>query len=214
MDLSARQLRTGIRSPGVLARELLKAQIAPVPPDTPRSPQRPWMDASLRRYFERQRDPSVLLADYERRTAESKRRESAASEIANGRKMLERFLALDQPQVDPTRFQMKPVQVELSGHRVLMGADVAYQTLDGWIVRHLITDEEIRQIDHLRLYATAAALHFEGRPDGGPVAAVEIWLLRYDRRVVGWPRSILQLWVPRLAVRLDEIARGASSQAA
>ena len=214
MDLSARQLRTGIRSPGVLARELLKARIAPLPPDTPRSPQRPWMEASLRRYFERQRDPSVLLADYDHRIAASKRRESAASEIANGRKMLERFLTLDQSQVDPTRFLMKPVRVEMFGHRVIMGVDVAYETQDGWIVRHLITDEEIRQIDHWRLYATAAALHFEERPDGGPIAAVQLWLLRYDRRVVGGPRAILARWVPRLAVRFDEIARGASGQAA
>lgn len=214
MDLSARQLRTGIRSPGVLARELQKARIAPPPADTPHSAQRPWMDASLKRYFAKGRHRFVLLDDYDRRTAGSSRHESAAKQIANGRRMLAHFADLDEEQVDPTRVQMSRVRVEVLGHRILMGLDVAYETLDGWVIRHLITDSEITVTSHLRLYATAAALHFEGRPDGGSVRRVEIWLLRYDRRLVLWDRKLLDPWIPRLAIRLDEIARGAAGQAA
>ena len=214
MDLSARQLRTGIRSPAALARQLRLARMTPIAPDTPRSPQRPWMDASIGRYFKKDRTVEGFFADYDDRTSKSKRRETAASEIMNGRKMLSRFAALDRPQPDPSRVQMRSTRVEVLGHGLIMGVDLAYETSTGWILRHLITDDEIRRPEHLRLYATAAALHFEGRPDGGRVARVEVWLLRYDGRVAGWPRSLLETSTPRLATRLAEIAKGASGQVA
>jgi hypothetical protein len=197
-----------------MARQLRIAAVAPIAPDTPRSPQRPWIDASLRRYFDGHRSVDVLLADYEDRTKGSKRHESAASEIANGRKMLVRFADMDKTQPDPTRVQMRRERVEVLGHGLTMGVDVAYQTSAGWIIRHLITDDEIRLTEHMRLYATAAALHFEGRSDGGPVSGVEVWLLRHDRRVAGWPRSLIEKRVENLALRLDEIARGAAGRAA
>jgi hypothetical protein len=214
INLTARHLRTGIRSPQALARQLLHARLAPIDPDTPRSPQRAWMDASLRRYFERQRHPDVLFADYDCRTGRAKRNDTAATEIANGRRMLAHFVALDQSQPDPDRVQMKPAAVTVLGQGVVMGVDLAYETPTGWVLRHLITDDEIRRAEHLRLYATAAALHFEGRPDGGHVARVELWLLRHEGRVEGWPRSLLEKSIPSLAVRLSEIARGASGQVA
>lgn len=72
MELSARQLRTGIRSPAILARQLRAEFIAPIDPDTPRSPQRPWIDASIRRYQEGGRKPAVLMADYAERTGRGK----------------------------------------------------------------------------------------------------------------------------------------------
>jgi hypothetical protein len=172
------------------------------------------MDASIARYFKKDRAVEVLLADYDDRTGRSERRETAASEIMNGRKMLRRFAALDRLQAVPSRVQMRPTRVEVLGHGLIMGVDLAYETSTGWILRHLITDDEIHRSEHLRLYATAAALHFEGRSDGGDVARVEIWLLRYDGRVAGWPRSLIETSIPRLATRLAEIARGASGQVA
>lgn len=172
------------------------------------------MDASIGRYFKKDRTVEVLLADYDDRTSRSKRRETAASEITNGREMLGRFAALDRLQPDPNRVQMRPTRVEVLGHGLIMGVDLAYETSAGWILRHLITDDEIRRPEHLRLYATAAALHFEGRSEGGRAVRVEVWLLRYDGGVDGWPRSLLERSIPALATRLAEIARGASGQVA
>lgn len=214
MDLTARQLRTGIRSPAALARQLRLERLTPIPEDTPRSPQRPWIEASLRCYFDAGRDRDRLLADYADRTKRSKRRDSAASEIANGRMMLERFAELDRSQADPTRVFLKPTRATVMGHGVTMGIDVAYQTPEGWVLRHILTDDEIRRTEHVRLYAAATALHFEGRPDGGDVARVEVWMLRVERGVAGWPRALLGRLTSSLATRLDEIAAGASGQAA
>ena len=128
--------------------------------------------------------------------------------------MLKRFVALGMATPDPRRVQMRPTRVELFGHGITMGADLAYETLTGWDVRLLITDDEICRPEHLRLYATAVALHCEGRPDGGRVTRVDVWLLRYEGRVAGWPRSLLETSAPRLATRLAEIATGAAGQAA
>lgn len=214
MDLTARQLRTGIRSPAALGRQLRLERQAPIPEDTPRSPQRPWIEASLRCYFDAGRDRDRLFGDYTDRTNRSKRRDSAASEIANGRMMLGRFADLDRSQADPTRVFLKPTRVTVMGHGITLGIDVAYQTPEGWVIRHILTDDEIRRIEHVRLYATATALHFEGRPDGGDVARVEVWMLRFERGVAGWPRSLLGRLTSSLATRMDEIAAGASGQAA
>ncbi len=214
MMLSARQLRTGIRSPTALARQLRAGWITPLDPDTPRSPQRPWIDASIKRYEQGGRRPDTLMADYAERTARAKRRVTAASEIANGKKMLERFARLDAEAPAPSRFQLRPTPVDVLGTVISMGADLVYETSDGHVIRQLITDSEIIRPEHLRLYATAVALHFEGRPGGGPVSRVDLWLLRYEERTMAWMRSDLDAVLPRLAARLEEIARGAEGKAA
>lgn len=212
--LTARQLRTGIRSPGALARQLRLERLAPIDPDTPRSPQRPWIDASIRRYVGSGRDPRVLLDDYDSRTSRAKRRDTAASEIANGRLMLARFATLDQDEPMPTLVGVRPMPVEVLGTTISMGVDLAYRSEDGWHLRHLITDREITRPEHLLLYATASALQFEGRLDGGRVTGVDVWMLRYDDRRLMWDRPSLADAVGRLAVRLEEINKGATGQAA
>lgn len=214
MELSARQLRTGIRSPAVLVRQLRAEWIAPIDPDTPRSPQRPWIDASIRRYQAGGRKADVLMADYAERTGRAKRRDTAASEIANGKTMLERFARLDADEPTPTRFQLPRTPVDVLGTVTSMGADLVYETDEGFVIRQLITDMEITRPEHLGLYATAVALHFEGRPGGGPVSRVDLWLLRYENRTLTWSRATLEATVPRLAIRLEEIARGAEGRAA
>ena len=128
--------------------------------------------------------------------------------------MLERFAKLDADEPAPSRYQVRPVPVAVLGTLITMGADLVYETPEGHVIRQLITDSEITRPEHLRLYATAVALHFEGRPGGGPVSRIDLWLLRYDDRTVRWPRSILEATIPRLAVRLEEIARGGAGQAA
>lgn len=211
---SARQVRTGIRSSSALLRELRLQAIAPIPPDTPRSPQRPGLEASLRRYFDSGRDAAVLLADFQKRTQGWKRRDAAASEIANALRMLERFAVLDRRWPNPTRVLMKPVKADVLGHVLSMGADLLYELPEGWMVRQILTDLEIRRTEHMRMTGAASAIHFEGRVYGGPVSRVEICHLRFDDRVVGWPRSLLERTSATLATRLDEIAAGVSNQAA
>lgn len=95
-----------------------------------------------------------------------------------------------------------------------MGADLAYETDMGWIIRQLLTDDEIRRIDHLRMYAAATALHFEASSGQERVARVELWMLRYDGRIAGWPRTLLDRNTPALGRRMDEMAIGASGQVA
>jgi hypothetical protein len=218
VDLTARQLRTGLRSPAVLARQLLTERIAPIPKDTPRSAQRKWIDAAIRRYTKKGGDVGILIGYYNERTGKSKRKDTAATEIANGRRMLERFAELDRDQPPPSRIQSAPVPVSVLGHRLTMGVDMVYDGEGGARLLILMTDREIRRTEHLRLYATAAALHFEGRPDGGRVDRVDIWLLTSaqvpGRGVIGWQRSILERQIPALTMRLGEIARGAEGQAA
>jgi hypothetical protein len=167
----------------------------------------------MRRYFAADRDPVRLLADYLERTSRSMRHETAASEIANGRRMLERFLELERPLREPTLVLGRPQPVMVLGHWLTMGFDLAYRTPEGWDLRHILSDDEIRRAEHLRLYAAAAATHFEGRSDGGPVARVEIWALRLQPGVAGWPRSLLAGMTPDLERRLAEMAAGASGQA-
>jgi hypothetical protein len=154
------------------------------------------------------------MADYAERTGRAKRRDTAVSEINNGKVMLERFARLDADEPAPSRFQLKPMPVDVLDTVISMGADLVYETPEGYVIRQLITDSEITRPEHLRLYATAVALHFEARPAGGPVSRVDLWLLRYEDRTVTWTRSALEATVPRLAVRLQEIARGAAGQAA
>ena len=134
--------------------------------------------------------------------------------INNGKKLLERFVRLDVDEPPPSRFQLRPTPVTILGTVISMGADLVYETSGEFVIRHLITDSEITRPDHLRLYGTALALHFEARPGGGPVSRVDLWLLRYENRAVTWTRTILEATAPRLAVRLDEIVRGAEGHAA
>lgn len=172
------------------------------------------MEAALRPYFKLGRNADVLLSDYDARVLRSSRRTTAAREFANGRSMLERLVALDRPQPDPTRVLLGKVQTSVLGHGLTMGVDWARQTDSGWVIRQWLSDDEIRRTDHVKLYAAATALHFAARPDGGPVDRVEIWLLRFVGRVAGWPTSLLDRMTSSLASRLDEIAAGASGQAA
>lgn len=112
------------------------------------------------------------MADYAERTGRAKRRETAASEINNGKKMLERFARLDADEPAPSRFQLRPMPAEVLGTMVSMGADLVYQTPEGHVVRQLITDSEITRPEHLRLYATAVARSTSRHdPGAGPYLA-------------------------------------------
>jgi hypothetical protein len=172
------------------------------------------MDAAIRRYYGAKRDEATLFTNYDARTSRSSRHITAATEIANGRRMLERFADLERGRPDPTRTQVDRTRVEIFGHGLIMGVDLAYETPRGWNLVALLTDDEIRRPEHLELYATALALHWEGRSDGGRAASVELWLVRGNRGALAWPRAVLERTVPALRVRLTEIEQGAPGQAA
>jgi hypothetical protein len=69
-----------------------------------------------------------------------------------------------------------------------MGIDVAYQTPEGWVLRQLLTDDEIRRVEHLRLYAAATALHLKGvwtaaksrASRCGPCVLTDVWRAGQD----------------------------------
>jgi hypothetical protein len=215
VDLTSRQLRTGIRSPDVLVREIHRQARGPAEPNTPHSPQRPGIEAALRRYFDGGRVPDTLRSDFESRVARWKRRDSAASEINNARQMLERFLRLDRAENDPLRVFMVPERCDVLGVGVALGYDLVYEVEHGILIRQLLTDSEIRRTEHLRLYAAAIAIHYTSRNLPSPLTRVQIWYLRYEHRIAGWPAALLLGRPARdLSKRLGAISRGLSGWAA
>jgi hypothetical protein len=151
MELNARQLRIGIRSPAALARLLRSEAVFPVEADTPRNPQRQWIDASISRYMRQGRRVEVLLDHYDDRTSRSARLHTAATEIANGRAMLKKFAELDLTEPTPDRVQLPKSGVDVLGVWITLGADLAYETPNGWLLRLLITDQEVVRPEHLHL---------------------------------------------------------------
>jgi hypothetical protein len=213
ITLSEHQLCVGIRSPAVLARQLTGEIRSPTPPDTPRSPQRPWFIASLSRYFRKGRDPALATAELEGRTNRAKRREQLASQIIMARAMLDRFLELDSGEPDPGRFLAAPVAADVLGWNVRLGHDLVYDTPQGLRLRQLLTDTAIRRAEHLRLFAVASLLHFEATNAPLRLTTVEVWQLRINKRML-WPRSLLLRLVPDLRARLDQVAAALADDAA
>jgi hypothetical protein len=213
ITLSEHQLCVGIRSPAVLAR-LLGGEIrSPTPPDTPRSPQRPWFIGSVSRYFQKGRDPALAIAELEGRANRSKRREQIASQIIMARAMLDRFLTLDIGEPDPVRYFPAPMAADILGWHVRLGHDLVYDTPQGPRLRQLLTDAAIRRGEHLRLFAVASLLHFEATNPPLRLTTVEVLQLRVNKRML-WPRSLLLRLVPELRGRLDQVAAALADDAA
>lgn len=211
MEFTARHLKIGIRNPATAAR-MIGAEVVAAP-DAPirRSPQRPTIEAALRRYFAAGRDVAVLLADYDRRWARAERRESAASAFRAGRLMAERFAMLDRASGVPEMAFVPALTRPMLGHHVRLGYDLVYRSDEGLILRQLLTDGDITRPEHLKLYAVASLLHFEA--GGAELAGVEIWQLRFHKEF-GWPRWLLARQAPTLRERCDEVARRLAQHAA
>jgi hypothetical protein len=212
MLFSARTLRVAIRSPTAAVKHLAMERHHPVSEDTPRNPQRPMLEAALRAYFRSGRAPGALLEDFDRRWSKAKRRDTAHVTFSNGRRMAEWFLALDAKATDPLRALDHVSEQMVLGHRLLLSHDLLSQAPEGLILRQLLTDEDIRRDEHLRLYAVACLLHFEaGSPL--PLARVDVWQLR-ARKQFTWPRFLLLRQAAVLGGRLDSVAQAFNQDAA
>lgn len=211
--LTDRQLRIGLRSPIALARGLRRAEAMPIRPDTPRSPQGKAIRAEINGYFASGRTRS-LPESFDARVSKWKRRETAATEIANARRMLERFQAFERDEGNPTEFGIAKSAIRIFGLDLELGVDVAYETSAGWVLRQFLVDDEIVRLAQIRLYALATAIHFEARRPGAKVARVEVWDLRRDNVRPGWERRWLEGYVPDLQRRFEAIRDALGDKAA
>jgi hypothetical protein len=168
-------------------------------------------EASLRAHLNGGRNPGAMLADYDKRWSKAERRETAYSAFAAGRLMAERFLALDARSAAPLMSLQKPGERVVLNHLVRLNHDLVYGTESGLVLRQLLTDSDLRRSEHLRLYAVASLLHFEAA--GAPLAAVEVWQLRF-RKQFTWPRFLLLRLQSSLALQLDLVARAFEQDAA
>jgi len=212
MLFTARVLRIAIRSPAAAVKHLAAERRYPVSQDTPRSPQRPIFDAALRTHFRAGRGPGALLDDFDRRWSKAKRRDSASATLNNGRRMAERFLALDAKAGDPLRALDPVTEQTVLGHQLRLPHDLVYEAPEGLILRQLLTDHDIRRDEHLRLYALACLAHFEAG-SGLLLASVDVWQLRV-RKQCSWPRFLLLRQSAVLGERLDSVAQAFNEDAA
>lgn len=196
---------------GIIAnRELTVARLRSAyrsgPESGPHSPQRAWMEASLRRYYAGLRNPDTLIGDYQKRTASKGTSVSKRSEIRNGEAMLRAFLALDEPEPTP-RIAMHPRsdQVVL-GHVISMGHDLVYEQPNGYLIREVWTDGVVRDSAERSLLRAASLLHAEKVFGDGRVAALETWQLRLGLTDRTDRNDALRL-APVLKTLLDDVAR-------
>lgn len=214
LHLSGPQLRLGIRAPDQLVRLLRDLALHPIPPDTPRSAQRPGIEASLRVYFEGTRDGAALLREFAERTSKWKRRDTATAEIANATKMLEQFAEWDKSQPEPESVFHKAVGADVLGHEITMGHALVHTLPSGAVLlRQLLTDDTHGRSEDRRLYATASLLHFQAVNPTRPVERVDVWHLRFGSRL-SWPDSLLLRQAPELQRRLRLVERGLADAAA
>lgn len=206
MRFTAGDLRGSIADPTPTIRRLRDA-LSPsgTPADTPRSPQRQWIEASLRRYYRRGRNPDILIGDYQARTAGKGSNRGKATEIANGETMLLALLALDEPQPAP-RVAMQPrTNQPVVGHTLSMGHDLVYERPDGYLVREIWTDGVVRRPEHRRLMQAASLLHADELFGRGRVQGLEVWHLRFGLAETMTRREAYEL-APTLRAVLDDIA--------
>lgn len=176
------------------------------PESTPHSPQRAWIEASLRRYYAAQRSPDALIGDYQRRTASKGTSASKRSEIRNGEAMLQAFLTLEEPEPTP-RIAMHPRSDQLVvGHLISMGHDLIYEQPDGYMIREVWTDGVVREPGERQLLRATSLLHAEQVFGEGRVVFLEAWQLRLGL-IDRIDRAEAVSTAPALKRLLDEVAR-------
>ncbi|HLX33805.1 MAG TPA: hypothetical protein VKR30_01035 [Candidatus Limnocylindrales bacterium] len=211
MQFNDRLLRTAIRSQSAAIAAVVAERGRPTDAEVRRSLQRPILLAALREHFGAKCQTGVLLSSFDRRRDRTKRREKSATELAHGRRMAERYLAYEDRSDQPLEVLVPARERQVLGHDLKLGYDLVYQDSDGLRVRQLLSDGEVRQGEHLRLYAVAVAIHFEAT--GRSLAQVDVWQLRDGHRY-SWPRAMLLRLAPTLQPRLDAVERGLGLDAA
>ena len=114
MRFTAGDLRGAIANPEPTIHRLRSMRASGVNENTPHSPQRSWIEASLRRYYAARRNPDALIGDYRRRTGGKGTYAARRSKIANGEAMLQAFLTLEEPQPNPRKSRCIPAQINSS----------------------------------------------------------------------------------------------------
>lgn len=206
MRFTVGDLRGSIADPGSTIARLRSSLAAAKSDNTPRSPQRSWIEASLRRYYISNRNPDILIGDYQTRTAGKGASLAKRSEIANGESLLHAFLTKEEAQPNP-RLAMQPrVNQLVAGHILSMGHDLIYERPDGYLVREIWTDGIVRRPTDRRLMAAACLLHAEQVFGIGRVKLLEGWQLRMgiDELITRAEAKALE---PALKAALDAVAR-------
>ncbi len=211
MRFTAGDLRGSIAAPESTVARLRASLTGGAPENVPRSPQRQWIEASLRRYYLSQRNPDVLIGDYHARTAGKGTSASKRTEIANGEAMLQEFLTLEEPEPTPRIAMHRRSDQRVAGHVVSMGHDLVYERPDGYLVREVWTDGVVRRPEDRQLLAAATLLHAEQLLGERRVPLLEIWQLRLG---VSEQVSVQQArrLAPALRRLLDRIERETQTQ--
>ena len=171
------------------------------------NPQRQWLEAAWRAYFTNGRDPDVLWQTFSARSIGSKDTPQRRALARGAEPMLELFLAWDGRDPDaPVDWFPKARDIPGQGHVLALRRDLSYLTADGYRLRQLWTDRELR-VAHPDARLVVAAVLACADVDLGAdrTEAIEVWQLR-DGRSRTWSRDELLAEAARLNRRLDEVA--------
>ena len=168
------------------------------------NPQRAWLQAAVRAYFEAGRDVDELWRALETKVnqqAPNPRRQALAD---GARRLLERFLMWDDNESDLPADSFPPVRdVRLGTHTIAIRRDLIYLDGPSYRVRQLWTDHDLRPTHPQAIEMAAAVLASVDADLGqGSTTAVEVWGLRHHIQR-SWSRAELLPKLQRLEQRLN-----------
>jgi hypothetical protein len=164
---------------------------------------RRWLEIGIEAYLDRDRSRDAGLAAFAAAQPGSKgmtdwKRQHGASVL----RQLERFIDNDQqaPEAQVALFRTRPRISHFGRHELAV-------RLDLWLpqratLRQIWTDERSRLDRKGSTLRVAAICAHARRHVGAPIAAVEIWQLRYRQRRL-FPVAELDRFLPRLGATLD-----------
>lgn len=170
------------------------------------NPQWNWLHAAIRTYFESSRDAEQMWAEFSRRIQQGQQSVRRQSLADGARRLLERFLAFDEDEVDIPADLFPPTRdVQLGNHSIAVRRDLIYVEGLAYRVRQLWTNHDLAP-NHPRAGEMAAAVMLSVDSDLGPAStkALEVWGLRHGIRR-SWTRAELGPEVTRLRDRLDAV---------
>jgi len=183
-------------------RGYVTARLAPQLSDADRrfSPQRVWMRAAMRAYFESGRDPATLLRDFATRVGPRPLSRYRAGIASSGAQMLDLLLSWDAFEPSPRVAFHAATDREVGRHVLSMQHDLIYEVPNGYLVREVWTDGTISPSHpRMRVMAAAALLHAEAE-------YLDVWHLRGQVKLT-WSPPELETSRAELVALLDDVAR-------
>ena len=181
-------------------------QSTPRGPQEGGSPQRPWLEESLRAYYRSARSRDAAINDLRMRVSrsQSERRFANGAAVAS---MLECFIKLDDREPTPEAyFPFAATRGQLGKHAIQLKPSLRYQLADGYLVRHVWSERDFAlSRPYTPLVAAGYLIHSEANLGEGSVRQVEFWHVRTGK-VAGWRARSLRLLVPNLEAVLDRVA--------